>query len=97
MGNTFPLHTNTLFVCPGEKELCPIKARIRDFGSCVVRIYAIESIMNKGQLSRGAEIKAEFTVTECAECGYNKIAVGVIRELVNPTPRSKPYRGWQDE
>jgi hypothetical protein len=91
MRNELPLHISSNFVCPGDGEVCPVKARIRDFGSCVVRIYAMDATLHKGQLWRGAEIKAEFTVTECAECGYNKIAAAVIRELINPTPRPKPY------
>ncbi len=90
--NVFPLHISTRFTCPGEKNICGIKARIRDFGSCIIRVFAIESNPPRSKSDRPrheVKVKGEYRIKECAECPFNPVAAEIIRELLHPSPASK--------
>ena len=94
--NVFPLHVSTNFVCPGKSETCPIRARIRDFGSCVIRTFSIESVMPRRGSDRPRHeptVRGEYLVKECAECAFNKVAQDVIRELKHPSAAPRIRRG----
>ncbi len=97
-GSVFPLHISTRFTCPGEKNICGIKARIRDFGSCIIRVFAIESNPPRSKSDRPrheVEVKGEYRVKECAECPFNPVAAEITRELLHPSggPRSTDEAG----
>ncbi len=90
--NVFPLYISTRFTCPGEKNICGIKARIRDLGSCIIRVFAIESNPPRSKSDRPrheVEVKGEYRIKECAECPFNPTAAEIIRELLHPSPAPK--------
>jgi hypothetical protein len=83
--NVFHMHASSKFVCPGTDRPCPIRARIRDFGSCAIRVFTLDTPYHD------PVVKGEYLVTECAECPYNMVAQRVIRELLHPSAAPKSY------